>query len=292
MKPLLPIVILAVIFLGLNSVYKVEEGQVAVRFQIGRMVEADIQPGIHFKLPLIQNVLKFDRRILSLDGQPERYLTSEKKDVNVDFFVKWRIADVRRYYQATGGNEFNAMQRLQPIVKETIRNEINQRTLQDVVAGERGNLAQRFVEVSNRGATELGVEIVDVRIKRIDLPEDGLVIASVFERMRAERLRVANALRAEGQEQSEMIRSNADRQRVVIVAEAERDAQLLRGEGDATAADIYARSFGADPDFYSFHRSMEAYRNAFGDGKGVLVLDRDAEFLRYFENAGRGPRRQ
>jgi modulator of FtsH protease HflC len=291
MKPIIPIAILVVAFLAMNSVYKVEEGQVAVRFQIGRMVEADILPGIHFKLPLIQNVLKFDRRILSLDGQPERYLTSEKKDVNVDFFVKWRIADVRRYYQATAGNEFNAAQRLQPIVKETIRNEINQRTLRDVVAGERGNLAARFVEVSNRGAVELGVEIVDVRIKRIDLPEDGQVIASVFERMRAERLRVASALRAEGQEQSETIRSNADRQRVVIVAEAERDAQRMRGEGDALAADIYARAFGSDPEFFSFHRSMEAYRNAFADGQGVLVLDRDAEFLRYFENAGRAPRR-
>jgi modulator of FtsH protease HflC len=291
MKTLLPIIILAVVFLGMNSVYVVQEGQVAVRFQVGRMVEADILPGIHFKLPLVQNVLKFDRRILSLDGQPERYLTSEKKDVNVDFFVKWRIADVRRYYQATAGNEFNAAQRLSPIVKETIRNEFNQRTLQDVVAGERTNLAERFVEVSNRAAAELGVEIVDVRIKRIDLPEDGQVIASVFERMRAERLRVANALRAEGQEQSEMIRSHADRQRVVIVAEAERDAQMMRGEGDATAADIYARAFGTDPDFYAFHRSMEAYRAAFSDGQGVLVLDRDAEFLRFFENAGRGARR-
>jgi modulator of FtsH protease HflC len=291
MKPVLPIIILALVFLGMNSVYKVEESQVAVRFQIGRMVEADIQPGIHFKLPLIQNVLKFDRRILSLDGQPERYLTSEKKDVNVDFFVKWRIADVRRYYQATAGNEFNATQRLSPIVKETIRNEFNQRTLGEVVGGERTNLAERFVEVSNRAAAELGVQVVDVRIKRIDLPEDGQVIASVFERMRAERLRVANALRAEGQEQSEMIRSHADRQRVVIVAEAERDAQMMRGEGDATAAEIYAGAFGTDAEFYSFYRSMEAYRGAFGDGQGVLVLDRDAEFLRYFENAGRGARR-
>lgn len=286
MKPFIPIAAIVVLFLGMDSVYQVQESQVALRFQIGRIVQTDIQPGIHFKLPLMQNVLKFDRRILSLDGQPERYLTSEKKDVNVDFFLKWRIADVRRYYQATAGNELNAQQRLSPIVKEAIRNEFNQRTLQEVVGGERTNLAERFVEVANRGAVELGVEVVDVRIKRIDLPEDGQVIASVFERMRAERLRVANALRAEGQEQSETIRSNADRQRVVIVAEAERDAQRLRGEGDATAADTYAKAYQDSAEFYAFYRSLETYRNGFADGQGVLVLDKDAEFLRYFERGG------
>jgi modulator of FtsH protease HflC len=292
MRPLIPILVLVVAFLAMDSMYIVQESQVAVRFQIGRMVESDIQPGLHFKIPLIQQVQKFDRRILSLDGAPERYLTSEKKDVNVDFFVKWRIADVRRYYQALG-NETAAQQRLAPIVKEAVRNEFNQRTLQEVVGGERTNLAGRIVDVSNRevgGARELGIEVVDVRIKRIDLPEDGQVIASVFERMRAERLRVANALRAEGQEQSETIRSNADRNRAVIVAEAERDAQRLRGEGDAVAAETYARAYNVDAEFYAFYRSMEAYRNSFGDGQGVLVLDRDAEFLRYFENAGR-PRR-
>lgn len=287
MKPLIPVVVIAALFLGMDSVYQVQESQVAVRFQIGRIVETDIQPGIHFKLPLIQNVLKFDRRILSLDGQPERYLTSEKKDVNVDFFVKWKIADVRRYYQATAGNEINAQQRLSPIIKEAIRNEINQRTLKDVVGGERTNLAERFVEVANRAAESLGVEVVDVRIKRIDLPEDGQVIASVFERMRAERLRVANELRAQGTEQSETIRSNADRQRAVIVAEAERDAQRLRGEGDAQAAETYANAYQDNAEFYAFYRSLEAYRNGFADGQGVLVLDKDADFLRYFNNGTR-----
>jgi membrane protease subunit HflC len=286
MKATLPIALIALLFLAMDSIYLVQESQVAVRFQIGRIVETDIQPGFHLKLPLVQNVLKFDRRILSLDGQPERYLTSEKKDVNVDFFVKWRIEDVRRFYQATAGNEINAQQRLAPIVKEAIRNEINQRTLQEVVGGERTNLGERFVEVANRGATELGVSVVDVRIKRIDLPEDSQVISSVFERMRAERLRVANALRAEGQEQSETIRSNADRQRVVIVAEAERDAQRLRGEGDAHAADTYAVAYGDDAEFFAFYRSLEAYRGGFADGEGVLVLDKDAEFLRYFERGG------
>jgi membrane protease subunit HflC len=288
MKPLPIILLVVALFIGLGAVYTVDESQVAIRFQFGRIVESDIPPGLHFKMPLIQNVLKFDRRVLNLDSRPERYLTSEKKDVNVDFFAKWRIKDVRAFYQATGGNEINALQRLNPIVQESIRNEFNQRTLADVVSGERTDLAARFVEVSNRATESLGVEIVDVRIKRIDLPEDGQVIGSVFERMRAERLRVANELRAEGQEISETIRSNADRQRVVLVAEAERDAQRFRGEGDAQATAIFAAAYGRDPEFYAFQRSLDAYRNAFADGQGVLVLDKDSEFLRYFESADRG----
>ncbi len=287
MKPLPIILLVVALFIGLGAVYTVDESQVAIRFQFGRIVESDILPGLHFKMPLIQNVLKFDRRVLNLDSRPERYLTSEKKDVNVDFFAKWRIKDVRAFYQATGGNEINALQRLNPIVQESIRNEFNQRTLADVVSGERTDLAARFVEVSNRATESLGVEIVDVRIKRIDLPEDGQVIGSVFERMRAERLRVANELRAEGQEISETIRSNADRQRVVLVAEAERDAQRFRGEGDAQATAIFAAAYGRDPEFYAFQRSLDAYRNAFADGQGVLVLDKDSEFLRYFESADR-----
>ncbi len=288
MKSFIPVIAVVLGFLAMDSVYQVQESQVAIRFQFGRIVESDIQPGIHFKLPLAQNILKFDRRVLSLDGQPERYLTSEKKDVSVDFFVKWRIADVRRFYGATAGSEANATTRLSPIVKDAIRSEFNQRTLNEVVAGERTNLAGRFVEVANRGAAEMGVEVVDVRIKRIDLPEDGGVLGSVFERMRAERLRVANALRAEGSEESETIRSDADRQRVVIVAEADRDSQRLRGEGDAVAAETYAKAFGQNPEFYAFNRSLEAYRNAFESGKDVMVLDRDAEFMRYFkDSAGR-----
>ncbi|MGQ0801541.1 MAG: protease modulator HflC [Pseudomarimonas sp.] len=286
MKSYIPVIAVVLGFLAMDSVYQVQESQVAVRFQFGRIVESDILPGIHFKLPLAQNVMKFDRRVLSLDGQPERYLTSEKKDVSVDFFVKWRIADVRKFYGAAAGQEANAAQRLSPIIKEAIRNEFNQRTLKEVVGGVRTNLAERFVEVANVGAAELGVEVIDVRIKRIDLPEDGGVLGSVFERMRAERLRVANALRAEGTEQSETIRSNADRQRVVIVAEADRDSQRLRGEGDAVAAETYAKAFGENAEFYAFSRSLEAYRNSFGSGKDVLVLDRDSEFMRYFKDSG------
>lgn len=288
MRNIMLIALALLVLLGMGAVYQVQESQVALRLQFGRVVEEGIQPGLHFKLPVVQDVMRFDRRILSLDSRPERYLTFEKKDVNVDFFVKWRISDVRRYYQSTGGNEENARERLRPIVTETIRNEIAQRTLQAVVAGERADLAQRFIEVSNRGAESLGVQVVDVRIKRIDLPEDSQVIESVFNRMRAERLRVANELRAEGQEVLLTITSEADRAVTVLLADAERDAQRLRGEGDARAAEIYASAFSADAEFYAFYRSLEAYRGAFADGQGVMVLDRDAEFLRYFED---GPRR-
>lgn len=287
MRPSILIPVALVLLLIVSSLYRIEESHVGIRFQLGRVVETDIQPGLHFKLPLVQNVMSFDRRVLSLDSQPERYLTFEKKDVNVDFFVKWRIADVQRFYTATGGIEAQALQRLRPIITEVIRNEIAQRTLQAVVAGERRDLAQRFVDVGNQRVRDLGIEVVDVRIKRIDLPEDSEVIGSVFQRMRAERLRVANELRAEGQEISETIRSDADRQRQVLLAEAQRDGQRMRGEGDARAAEIFAEAFGRDAEFYAFHRSLQAYREAFGNGDSVLVLDRDAEFLRFFEQQAR-----
>jgi membrane protease subunit HflC len=175
---------------------------------------------------------------------------------------------------------------MDPIVKEAIRNEITKRTLQEVVAGERANLAERFVEVTNQATESLGIEVVDVRIKRIDLPEDSTVLGSVFERMRAERKRVANELRAQGTEASETIRSNADRNRAVIMAEAERDAQRLRGEGDAKATEIYAKAYGRDAEFYAFHRSLESYRQAFSDGKSVMVLDPSTDFFKYFEEVG------
>ncbi|MEZ5455125.1 MAG: protease modulator HflC [Lysobacteraceae bacterium] len=287
MKPSILIALAALLLIGSGSMYKVDESNVAIRFQFGRVVESDIGPGLHFKLPLVQTVLAFDRRILSLDSQPERYLTFEKKDVNVDFFVKWQIDNVRSFYTATGGIEAQAMQRLRPIVTEVIRNEIAQRKLQDVVSGERGALAERFVELANQRLQNLGVKVIDVRIKRIDLPEDSEVIASVFQRMRAERKKVANQLRAEGEEISETIRSDADRQRVVLVAEAERDAQRMRGEGDAQAAALFAEAFGKDEEFFNFHRSMEAYREVFGKGENVMVLDKNSEFLRYLEDGGR-----
>ena len=275
--------VIAALLAAMGSIYVVNESQTAIVLNLGRVVRADIQPGLHFKWPLVEEVRKFDQRILSLDDQPERYLTSEKKDVSVDFFVKWRIQDVATYYRAaSGGSEEAARQRLTPIVKNALRNEINQRTLQEVVSAGRAELSGAFLLKVNESARSLGVEVVDVRIKRINLPDDSNILTTVYSRMRTERTQVANQLRAEGVEQSETIRSEADRQRQVTIAEAERDAQKLRGEGDARAAEIAAAAYGQDAEFYAFYRSLEAYRNSMADGQTVLVLDPDSEFLRYF----------
>jgi len=284
-KNIVLIVVLAVVLLGANSVYVVKESQVGVLFQLGRIVRTGIEPGIHVKLPMIQDVRVFDRRILTLDAQPERYLTSERKDVNVDFFAKWRIKDVSLYYTTTSGDELQATQRLSPILKEALRNEVTQRTLRETVSDARSSMTEALVKNSNEAAQTLGIEIIDVRIKRIDLPEE--VSESVYNRMRAERARVATKLRSQGFEASEAIKANANRERQVILAEAERDAQRLRGEGDALAAATYAKAYGSDPEFYGFHRSLEAYRRAFATGDGVLVLDPDSEFFRYFEGPDR-----
>jgi membrane protease subunit HflC len=275
------------LLVAINSLFVVRENEFAALFRLGAISRADIQPGLHVKVPFIESVRRFDKRLLTLDAQPERYLTSEKKDVSVDFFVRWRIADVARFYQATGGNEENAQTRLNPIVKETLRNEFNQRTLQEVVADIRTDLTAVILEKAQEAATSLGIQVVDLRIKRIELPEDSEVIESVFRRMREERRAVANELRAEGAEAAEKIRADADRQRNVTLAQAERDAQRMRGEGDARAAEIYAEAYGGDAEFYGFHRSLQAYREAFGNGSDVIVLDRDSEFFRYFGESGR-----
>ncbi len=270
-----------------GSTYIVGESQLALLFQFGRIVRTDAAPGLHFKIPLVQSVSLFDRRILTLDAQPARYLTQEKKSISIDYFVTWRIADVRRYYTATLGSETSAEQRLTPIVGEALKNTINQRLLQDIVVLDRSNLGGAMLHEVNRIArSSLGIEVVDIRIKRIDLPEDSNVLTSVYERMRAERSRAALQRRAEGDEESSKIRAEADRQRVVITADAELVAQQLKGQGDAEAAAISAQAYSQDPEFYAFYRSLQAYRNAFG-GKDVLVLDPDSELLRYFANPGR-----
>ena len=285
MRNLIVIIVLGLVLLVSSSVFIVREAQVGVLFQLGRIVRTDIPPGVHLKIPLIQDVRIFDSRILTLDSQPERYLTSEKKDVNVDFFAKWRIDEVGRYYTTTSGDELQAMQRLNPIIKEALRNQINQRTLQETVSDARSGMTEALVATASEGARSLGIEVVDVRIKRIDLPEE--VSESVYNRMRAERSRVANELRSQGVEASETIRANADRERQVILANAERDAQRVRGEADARATEVYAEAYGRDAEFYAFHRSLESYRAAFQDGDAVMVLDPDSEFFRYFGNAGR-----
>ena len=270
-----------------GSFYIVDEGELALQFQLGRIVRTDIAPGLHFKMPLMQSVQVFDRRILTLDATPERYLTKEKKDVSVDYFATWRIADVRLFYTATQGSQTAAEQRLTPIVVEALRNTINQRALQDIVALDRNNLGGGMLRQVNQAArASLGIEVIDIRIKRIDLPEDSNVLSTVYERMKAERARVAKQLRAEGDEESSKITAQAEQQRQIIAAEAERDAQTLRGEGDAGAAAIGAQAYGQDPEFYAFWRSLQAYRKVFG-GKDVLVLDPDSDLMRYFASPGR-----
>ncbi len=276
---ILPIVVALLVLIG-ASVFTVREDQYAVMFRLGEIVRTDFKPGLHFKVPIYNNIIKFDRRILSLDTQPERFLTSEKKDVLVDSVVKWRIKDVTNYYSATRGDELRAQQTLGQIVKDRLRDEFNKRTLQQVVADQRDEMMENLRGASNESAAALGIEVVDVRIKRIDLPD--AVLDSVFQRMRSERTQVANALRSKGAEAGERLQADADRQVQVILAEADRDAQRIRGEGDAKAAEIYAAAYGRDPEFYAFHRSLEAYRQSFNKQGNVLVLDPNSEFFEYF----------
>ncbi|MDE2317615.1 MAG: protease modulator HflC [Xanthomonadaceae bacterium] len=282
MKRIVAVLVVALlVLLGLNSVFVVNEGQSALLLQFGRIVRADYPPGLHFKLPVVQQVLHFDKRILSLDAPPERYFTSEKKSVNVDFYVKWRIADNAAYYRATGGDRLQAEQRLLPIVKDALRFEFNARTLQDLISSGRKDITDRVRQQTDASARKnLGIQVVDVRIKRIDLPDE--VSESVYKRMKAERLQLANQLRYTGREAAEKIEADADRQGQVLRADAERDAAKVRGEGDAEAAAIYAQAYGQDPEFFAFYRSLAAYRKAFKGGDNVLILKPDSEFLRYF----------
>ena len=274
----------AALLLLASSVFVIAEGQTALVLNLGKVVRWDLKPGLHFKLPLVESVRRFDRRLQVLAAQPERYLTSERKDVSVDFFAIGRIEDVRAFYRATGGQEDAASARLAPIIKDALRNEINSRTLQQVVSGSRADVIGKQLENINTGARNLGISIVDLRIKQIDLPTDSRVISDVYSRMRAQRQQVASRLRAEGEEQANQIRAKADRDRAVILAEAERDAQTLRGQGDAEATRLYAEAANRDPSFFAFQRSLEAYRKAFSSGDNVIVLERDDPFLQYMRS--------
>ena len=273
-----------VLFALLGSVYIVREDQTALVLNLGRVVRADIKPGLHFKVPLVESVRVFDRRFRTLETAPERYLTLERKDVSIDFFAVGYIDDVRAFYRATGGDEKTASDRLAPIITDSLRNEINSRTLQQLVSGDRNDIVAKQLTAITEGAATLGMQITDIRLKQIDLPTESEVIKQVYERMRAQRMQVASKLRAEGEEQARTIRASADRDQTVLVAEAERDSQRLKGEGDATAARIYAEAANRDPSFYAFQRSLEAYRSSFADGQSVIVLDKDDPFLQYLEN--------
>lgn len=267
-------------FVGLNSIFTVTETEFALKFQLGRVLKSDYEPGLHVKAPFINNVRKFDRRILTLDTPPEHMITSEQKFVNVDSFIKWRITDVAQFYISTQGNERNALNRLDSIIKDRIRNQIASRTLAQVVSEQRVSTMQDVQQAANLAAQEFGIEIVDVRIKAVELPED--VRESVFRRMAADRQKEANRYRFEGREEAERIRADADRQVQIILAEAEREGQTLRGEGDATSTGIYAASYGQDEEFYAFYRSLQAYGNSFGGSQDVMVIDPSSSFFDYF----------
>lgn len=281
-RTILLILIAAGAVLGLSSVFTVTETEYAIKFRLGKIVRSDYEPGLHTKVPFINNVRKFERRILTLDTAPEQMITSEQKFVAVDSFVKWRIVDVARFYTSTQGNERVALSRLDSIVKDRIRNQIASRTLPEVISEQRVSTMLEIAERANESSAEFGIEVVDVRIKAIELPDD--VRESVFRRMAADRQKEANLYRFEGREQAERIRADADRQVQILLAEAQRDGQTLRGDGDARSTEIYANAYSRDEEFFAFYRSLRAYENAFSASQDVMILDSSSNFFDYFES--------
>jgi len=283
--PLMALLV-AILLVASQMLYTVEQTKYAIKFQLGEIVDTQAKAGLYAKWPLLQNVKFYDKRTLVLDSpEPERITTSEKKPLSVDFFVLWRITDIKKFYVNTQqGDEDLARQRLTATVKANLREEINKRTVHEVISSERDKIMATTRQKSDVDAQTFGVEIVDVRLRRVELPPD--VTDPVYARMESERRRVANELRSLGQADSEKIRADADRQREVIIAEAYRQAQKLKGEGDAKAASIYAAAYGANPEFFAFYRSLEAYRSTFRGRNDMLVLDPSSEFFRYFRGAG------
>lgn len=278
------ILILLAIIIGFNSLYIVNEFQRGVKLYFGRVVDADIAPGLHFKIPFAEEVRKFDSRILTLDARAERFLTLEKKSMMVDSFAKWRIIDVSKYYTATSGNETRAQLLLEQRINEGLRNQFANRNLHEVVSGERDQLMEDITKQLDAFMREsLGIEVVDVRVKKIDLPEE--VSDPVYDRMKAERREEANEARERGRKEANFLLAEADRQKVIIVAEAYRNAELLRGEGDATAAAVYAAAHNQDPEFYAFVRSLDAYKHTFAGKDDILLLDPNNDFFQYLNDS-------
>ena len=274
------VVVLAVIAARM-SMFTVDMRDHALKFRIGEIVEADYEPGLHFKWPLINDVKKFPNRVLTYEHQEEKFLTGEKKNLIVDYFVQWRIVDPTQYYRAVTGDETLAVERLNAIIKEGIKAAISQRTVQEVVSAERSELMTEMLKQARERSPALGIEVVDVRVKQIDLPSD--VKDAVYQRMRQERDRVAKQWRAEGEEQYTRIRADAERQRTVILSEAYRDAEKTRSAGDARVAEIYPQAFSKDKDFYAFYRSMQAYKASIGRDQDVLVLKPDSDFFQFLQ---------
>jgi len=265
------------------SIFTVDERENAILLKFGEITGFDFTPGIHFKIPLINNVLKFDRRILTIDQKPERFLTLEKKDLIVDSYVKWRISDVVQYYKTTTGDENQAGRLLYQNINNGLRDEFGKRSVQEVIAGDRTEIMGIMTAQASEKAKKLGIEVIDVRIKKIDLPER--VSESVYSRMRAERERVAKEFRSRGAEAAERIRADADRQSRIIRAEAYRDSEIDRGEGDAKATEIYASAYNKDQEFYRFYRSLNAYKTNFSSSEDVLLIEPDSDYFRYFKNS-------
>jgi len=286
MKALGPIAAAAITLLLVASaaLYTVDQRQNAIVFQLGEVKDVITEPGLHFKWPLIQNIRYFDTRILTLDDpEPLRFITSEKKPVLVDSFVKWRIIDAKQFYISVQGDELRAAKRLQQTISDGLQAEFGKRTVHDVVSGERDQIMDLMREKADLDARKIGVQIIDVLLKRVDFPLE--VSESVYRRMEAERKRVANELRSTGSAEAERIRADADKQREVILAEAYRDAQRIKGEGDAKASAVYAKAFSANPEFYSFYRSMEAYRSSFHSRSDLMLLEPGSDFFRYLKDA-------
>lgn len=268
------------------SAFTVRETELAIKFRFGEIVRSDYAPGLHFMVPFYHNVQKFDKRITTRNYPSEQFLTAEGKILRIDFYVKWRILDVSTFYQATSGGDVEiAAGRLGSIVKDGIKGVIARRTIQQVVAAERAEFTGEIIKIAELSTRGLGLQLVDVRVKKIDLPEE--VSESVFNRMRQDFDRQAKQLRAEGDENAEKLRSEADRQRTEILAQGYREAEITRGEGDAKAAEIYAKAYSQNADFYSFHRSLQAYRESIGTESDVLVLSPDSEFFKYLKRSSK-----
>lgn len=264
------------------SVFTVSETERAIKFQLGEIVGADFKPGLHFKIPLLNNVKKFDARVLTMDATPERFLTAEKKNVIVDSFVKWRIGDVKAFYTSVGGDVNQANIRLDQIIKDAARSEFSKREIKQLVSTDRSVIRESLITNVSPQAAKLGINIVDVQVKRIDLPNE--VSSSVYQRMEAERARVAREFRSQGSEAAEKIRADADKQREIILANAYRNSEVLRGEGDAKAAEIFAKTYSEDSEFYAFYRSMIAYKQSLGKSGNIMVLEPDSDFFKFFKH--------
>ncbi len=275
--------VLLVIGVLASSLFVVNQWEMAIKLQLGKIVDSEYKPGLHFKLPLIQNVKKFDSRIQTMDSNPERFLTVEKKDVIVDAYAKWRITNAAQYFRSTGDNVANATRLLSERITTSLRDEFGKRTIQEVISGERAEIMALLTKDADEKAAELGIEVLDVRVKQIDLPAE--VSQSVYDRMRAERERVAADLRAQGAEAGERIRADADAQRVVILANAYKTSEEVRGEGEGISAEIYAKVFEQNAEFYAFYRSLNAYGKTFNNDGNMMVLEPDSEFFRYFKSS-------